>query len=41
MIWNVNAVYLDPKSLPSTKYKKNIPFFFTMDTYVDIMWKDP
>ena len=27
MIWNVNAVYLDPKSLPSTKYKKNIPFF--------------
>ena len=26
-IWNVNVVYLDPKSLPSTKYKKNIPFF--------------
>mgnify|MGYP007009412608 CR=1 FL=1 len=28
MIWNVNAVYLDPKSLPSTKYKKKIPFFY-------------
>ena len=27
MIWNVNFVYLDPKSLPSTKYEKNIPFF--------------
>ena len=28
MIWNVNVVYLDAKSLPSTKYKRNIPFFY-------------
>lgn len=27
MIWNVNFVYLDPKSLPSTKYKKKYSFF--------------